>query len=212
MSNNAAKKTKTIKNIFTSEKGTIITNEQILNLFNKTLFPSMSRVGCYSETLFRVEETHRPISFSLHLSSDSRTTGSVYQVNLPEFAQRALSEIQNYRIIHDYGVNGIYKVIESVPKSAGTYVLAYEEEPRFKIEISPTKYTAGKMIFKEQGGISTFIHSADLEKRPRRMTIKTSVAQRAKGDRGTLVKKLFLDFHRKLERKYQELGMTSVKD
>ena len=205
-------KEKIINDTFTGGDGRIVSNVEILELFRKTLFPSMSKAGSYPETLFRIGDTHKPMNLSLILYGDSRAGGSIYTVNTPEFAKAALTEIQNYRIINDCKVEGIYKVVEKLSNEPGVYVLTYEREPKFKIEVLPTRWIARQMTFEECEGISAFRYLPDLEGRPRKVTIKTSVAQRAREEERMLVKKLFLSFHEQLKKRYQEIGMTPAEE
>jgi len=205
------RKIKTITDIFTGGDG-VISNTEMLQFFEKILFPCMSRIGSYPERLVRVGATHQNLNLSLKVSSGARERGSVYTVNLPEFAQTALTEIDNYRIIHLSDTEGIYKVIEKVSNNLGIYVLAFEREPKFKIEILPTEYMAGPITIKECGGVSTFKYLPNLDDRPRKVTIETCVAERVKGDKEKLVKKLLVDFHKKLGQKYIGLGMTHAEE
>jgi len=203
---------KTITDIFTGN-GDSITNVEILNFFEITLFPlSIEKVGIYPEKLVRLCGTHENLNLSLRVSSDTRVRGSVLPVHTPSFAQVALNEIESYRITHDIYIEGIYKVMKDFSKNPGTYLIAYERKPQFKIEISPTLYVAGQMTFKQCGGISTFECMHELDERPKKFTIETCVPQRAKGDKEKLVKKLLLDFHKGLGQKYIGLGMTSTKE
>lgn len=217
MSGNTTKKRKikTITDIFTSNGNPItnIGNIEILEFFERTLFPtSISNIGVYPKRLVRLGGTHENLNLSLRVSSDGRGRGSVCPIHIPEFSQTALTEIENYRIIYKTCADGIYRVIENFSRNPGTYLIAYAGEPQFKIEISPTPYVAGQMTFKQCEGISTFECMHELDKRPRKFTIKTCVPQRTKGDKEKLVKKLLQDFHKGLGQKYIELGMTSAEE
>ncbi len=200
------RKIKTITDIFTTEKG-MISNVEILEFFERTLFPpSISNIGVYPERLVRVGATHENLNLSLRVSH-GEGRGSVCPIHIPEFAQTALTEIENYRIIYKTCAEGIYRVIENFSRNPGTYLIAYAGEPQFKIEISPTNYIAGQMIFKQCEGISTFGCSNELDGKPKKFTIETCVPQRAKGDKEKLVRKLLLDFHKKLGQEYIGRGM-----
>lgn len=205
-------KTDTKTSTFTSEDK-VVTNIQVLELFERTFFPYMSSVGNYTETLVKVAETHESLDLKLSVSSGPKAKGSVYPVNIPAFAQTALTAIQNYRIIHQSNVDGIYRVIKDLSKDPGIYVVAYENRPRFKIEIEPTNgLVIGPMTFRECEGPSTFVYTPDLEVRPRQLTIETCVAERAKGKSGVLAKRIFREFHTKFEEKCLEAGMIPVEE
>jgi len=203
------RKIKTITDIFTTEKG-MISNIEILDLFERTLFPpSVANIGVYPEKLVRLGATHENLNLSLRVSN-GEGRGSVCPIHIPEFARTALTEIKNYRIIYKDCAEGIYRVIENFSRNPGTYIIAYAGEPRFKMEISPTNYVAGQMTFKQCEGINTFGCSNELDGRPKKFTIETWVPQRAKGDKEKLVRKLLLDFHKKLGQEYIGRGMTSA--
>lgn len=211
MSGNTKKerKIKTITDIFTGG-GDPISNIEILDLFERTLFPpSISNIGVYPEKLVRLGATHENLNLSLRVSH-GEGRGSVCPIHIPEFARTALTEIENYRIIYKACAEGIYRVIENFSRNPGTYLIAYAGEPQFKIKISPTNYVAGQMIFKQCEGISTFECSNELDRRPKKFTIETCVPQEAKGDEEKLVRKLLLDFHKKLGQEYIGRGMTSA--
>ncbi len=214
MSNKTEKEraTKKVKNIFTGGRGSIISNEEMLNLFNQIVSHNLSKVGSYPETLYKVGETHKPLNLNIRVYGDSRGRGSISTVQLGDFAQKALNEIENYRLIHCAGWDGIYKIIEKLSNQARTYVLTYENEPRFRMQVSPTEHwIAGPMTFEEYQGISTFTHSFDFEG-TKRAIIETSVAKKARNNMEGLAKKIFLSFHEQLVGKYLKLGMTSVEE
>jgi hypothetical protein len=87
----------------------------------------------------------------------------------------------------------------------GTYVISIEDTPRFRVDIekSEKRWVASQIIIQECGGAGAFRYLPSLDKNPQTVTLETSIALKAKGEREKIAKKMFLDFHKEIKEIYQ---------
>lgn len=206
------RRVKTLNEVFTIRGGNAFSNQEIFGIFMNTaddFTPNISHSSL--EMFFKVGALFDDLSFNLSVYGNPKQKGSVIEINVPEFSQRVLNEVMNYRIINKRGAEGNYKLIQKDKpiQNNSTYVIAQDNEAIFKIKIKdPSPWFAGPMTFSDCSGDIYSEYNPDFTSR--QVDLKTVLPHTPKNDHEKIMKTYFTKFHNTVKKAHQERdAMTS---